>query len=59
MMRQKVTDQGKYERRLKEIQRWWWADPAAALAMVYFLIKEGWEAIEESRGKSEDDEATN
>ena len=26
---------------------WWWADPAAALAMVYFLIKEGREAIEE------------
>src|SRR5713226_8775370 len=26
---------------------WWWADPVAALAMVYFLIKEGWEAVEE------------
>jgi divalent metal cation (Fe/Co/Zn/Cd) transporter len=26
---------------------WWWADPVAALAMVYFLIKEGREAIEE------------
>ena len=37
---------------------WWWADPAAALAMVYFLIREGWEAIEESRGESKDDEAT-
>ena len=37
---------------------WWWADPVAALGMVYFLIKEGREAIEESRGKSEDDEAT-
>jgi divalent metal cation (Fe/Co/Zn/Cd) transporter len=24
---------------------WWWADPVAALAMVYFLIKEGWEAV--------------
>lgn len=23
---------------------WWWADPAAALAMTYFLIKEGLEA---------------
>jgi hypothetical protein len=33
------------------------ADPLAALGMVYFLIKEGWEAIEESRDKSEDDEA--
>jgi cation diffusion facilitator family transporter len=28
---------------------WWWADPVAALAMIYFLIKEGWEAIEEGR----------
>lgn len=24
---------------------WWWADPAAALCMVYFLIKEGREAV--------------
>ncbi|PIQ86116.1 MAG: hypothetical protein COV74_06030 [Candidatus Omnitrophica bacterium CG11_big_fil_rev_8_21_14_0_20_45_26] len=24
---------------------WWWADPAAGLAMVYFIIKEGWEAV--------------
>jgi cation diffusion facilitator family transporter len=28
---------------------WWWADPVAALAMVYFLVKEGWEAITEGR----------
>jgi len=28
---------------------WWWADPLAALAMVYFLVREGWEAIEECR----------
>ena len=26
---------------------WWWADPLAALAMVVFLLREGWEAIEE------------
>jgi divalent metal cation (Fe/Co/Zn/Cd) transporter len=26
---------------------WWWADPVAALAMVYFLVKEGKEAVEE------------
>lgn len=26
---------------------WWWADPVAALAMVYFLVREGREAIEE------------
>jgi len=36
---------------------WWWADPVAALGMVYFLVREGWEAIEEGRGKSEEDEA--
>ncbi len=28
---------------------WWWADPVAALTMVYFLVKEGWEAIREAR----------
>ena len=28
---------------------WWWADPAAALAMVGYIVKEGWEAIRESR----------
>ena len=32
---------------------WWWADPIAALAMVYFLVKEGSEAIEESRGSTQ------
>ena len=26
---------------------WWWADPFSALAMVFFLLREGWEAIEE------------
>jgi divalent metal cation (Fe/Co/Zn/Cd) transporter len=26
---------------------WWWADPLAALAMVFFLVREGWEAIQE------------
>jgi divalent metal cation (Fe/Co/Zn/Cd) transporter len=30
---------------------WWWADAVAALALVYFVAKEGWEAIEEARGK--------
>ena len=24
---------------------WWWADPVAALAVVVFLVKEGWEAF--------------
>lgn len=32
---------------------WWWADPVAALAMVYFLVKEGWEAITESQEKQD------
>jgi len=32
---------------------WWWADPVAALAIVCFLMKEGWEAIQESRGEVE------
>jgi len=26
---------------------WWWADPLAALATVYFLVKEGTEAMKE------------
>ncbi len=34
---------------------WWWADPVAALAMIYFLVKEGKEAIEEGReGQTEE-----
>ena len=33
----------------------WWADPVAVLGMVYFLVKEGWEAIEEGRGNAEHD----
>jgi divalent metal cation (Fe/Co/Zn/Cd) transporter len=28
---------------------WWWADPVAALAMIYFLVKEGFEAVQEGR----------
>lgn len=28
----------------------WWADSVAALGMIYFIVKEGFEAIEESRG---------
>jgi divalent metal cation (Fe/Co/Zn/Cd) transporter len=26
---------------------WWWADPVAALAMIYFLVREGLEAVQE------------
>jgi divalent metal cation (Fe/Co/Zn/Cd) transporter len=29
---------------------WWWADPAAALAMVPFMIWQGRSAILEARG---------
>lgn len=36
---------------------WWWADPVAALAMVYFLVREGWEAIGEGRGSVGHEEA--
>ncbi len=29
---------------------WWWADPVAAFLMIPFLVREGWEAIEQARG---------
>ena len=28
---------------------WWWADPLAGLALVYFLVREGREALNEAR----------
>ncbi|GAC1393324.1 MAG: cation transporter [Ktedonobacteraceae bacterium] len=28
---------------------WWWADPLAALALVYFILQEGREALHEAR----------
>jgi divalent metal cation (Fe/Co/Zn/Cd) transporter len=31
---------------------WWWADPAAALAMLPLIVHEGWEAIETARQDS-------
>ena len=39
---------------------WWWADPLAALVLIYFLVKEGREALHEARtgeacGCGEDD----
>lgn len=34
---------------LNALLGWWWADPLAALAMVIFIVREGWEAIEEGR----------
>ena len=32
---------------------WWWIDSIAALALVYFVIKEGLEAIQVARGKED------
>ena len=28
---------------------WWWADSLAALGLVYFIVREGWEALGEAR----------
>ena len=39
---------------LNAVLGWWWADPLAALLMVFFLIREGWEAIEEGRETSDE-----
>ncbi|WKB36981.1 cation transporter [Terrilactibacillus sp. S3-3] len=32
---------------------WWWADSVAALALTYFVVNEGWEAVQEARGKED------
>ncbi len=34
---------------LNALLGWWWADPAAALAMLPLIAHEGWEAIEAAR----------
>jgi divalent metal cation (Fe/Co/Zn/Cd) transporter len=34
---------------------WWWADPIAALAMLPLILHEGREALEEARGREDDD----
>ena len=28
---------------------WWWTDPLAALAMLGYIVKEGWETMQEAR----------
>ncbi len=33
---------------LNALWGWWWADPLAALALIPFLLHEGWEAVFES-----------
>lgn len=30
---------------LNALLGWWWADPVAALGIVFFLLREGWEAL--------------
>ncbi|WAH38124.1 cation diffusion facilitator family transporter [Alicyclobacillus dauci] len=32
---------------------WWWIDSIVALALVYYVVKEGREAIQEARGKAD------
>src|SRR5947209_1771862 len=34
---------------LNRLFGWWWADPLAALVLVYFLVQEGREALREAR----------
>ena len=34
---------------LNRLFGWWWADPLAALALVYFIVREGREAWQEAR----------
>jgi divalent metal cation (Fe/Co/Zn/Cd) transporter len=34
---------------LNQLFNWWWADPLAALALIYFLIQEGREALHQAR----------
>jgi divalent metal cation (Fe/Co/Zn/Cd) transporter len=34
---------------LNSLLGWWWADPLAALALVYFIVREGREALHEAR----------
>jgi len=38
---------------LNALLGWWWADPAAALLMVPLLLKEGLEALRESREQAD------
>jgi len=32
---------------------WWWIDSLIALALVYFVVKEGLEAVQEAKGVSD------
>jgi divalent metal cation (Fe/Co/Zn/Cd) transporter len=37
---------------LNRLAGWWWADPLVALALVYFLVHEGREALHEAHSKN-------
>jgi divalent metal cation (Fe/Co/Zn/Cd) transporter len=34
---------------LNRLAGWWWADPLVGLVLVYFLVREGREALHEAR----------
>lgn len=34
---------------LNALLGWWWMDPLAALAMLPYIVKEGWNALQEAR----------
>lgn len=38
---------------LRMLFGWWWADPLTALGIVYFIVREGREAIGASRGEED------
>ncbi len=38
---------------LRALFGWGWADPLAALGIVYFIVREGWEAIAAARGRAD------
>ena len=38
---------------LTALLSWWWIDSIAALALIYYVVREGWEAVEEARGKED------
>lgn len=37
---------------------WWWADSVAALGFVWFIAREGLEAVHDARGSKENEEVT-
>jgi len=37
---------------LHQVRGWWWADPAVSLCMLPFLMREGWNAVENSKESS-------